>query len=174
MEAHPLTRGSFDVNLRIVASLPAFLANTRYRNPDNAADCPLQYGHGTSKVFFEWLVERPEMSKCFNNHMAGYRQGQKSWMDEDFFPIDGALENSDLSDSSPLLVDVGGGIGHDAEEFREKHPGLSGRVIVQDLPATIQQASKTSQSIELVAHDFFTPQPIDGELKPYSRLLWNY
>ena len=94
-------------------------------------------------------------------------------MDEEFFPIKGALENSDLSDSNPLLVDVGGGIGHDAEEFRIKHPGLSGRVIVQDLPETIQQASKTSQSIELMAHDFFTPQPVDGT-KPHSRLLWNY
>ena len=92
-------------------------------------------------------------------------------MDEDFFPIKTALENSDLNDSIPLLVDVGGGIGQDVEEFRKKHPGLSGRLIVQDLPGTIQQASKEIQGIELMAHDFFTPQPIHGEQKLYCRLL---
>lgn len=84
-------------------------------------------------------------------------------MDEDFFPINRALDISDLDGSSPLLVDVGGGIGHDVEEFRKKHPGLPGRLIVQDLPETIQQASKASHRIELMAHDFFTPQPIHGE-----------
>lgn len=41
-----------------------------------------------------------------------------------------------------FLIDVGGGIGHDVDEFGKKHPGLSGRLIVQDLPGTIQQASK--------------------------------
>ena len=172
--AHPLTFRSFDANSLPVASLPAFFAKTRYQNPVNPADGPLQYGHGTTKVFFEWLVERPKILESFNNHMAGYRQGQHSWMDEDFFPIKGALENFDLGDSSPLLVDVGGGIGHDVEEFRKRYPGVPGRLIVQDLPETIQQASKAGQSIELMAHDFFTPQPIEGEWKPHCRFLWSY
>ena len=84
-------------------------------------------------------------------------------MYKDFFPIQNALENSNLDDSIPLLVDVGGSIGRDVEEFRNKHSGLTGRLIVQDLPGTIRQASKEIQGIELVAHDFFTPQPIHGE-----------
>lgn len=69
-----------------------------------------------------------------------------------------------LSDSDfVLLVDVGGGQGADALAFRQAHPNISGRIIVEDLPETIAGADKTSlHGVELQAYDFFTPQPVKG------------
>ena len=92
---------SFDLSL---ASLPVSFAKTGYQNSDIAANRPFQYGHGTAKVYFEGSVERLELLEIFKDHMAAYRSGRLSWMDKDFFPIETALENSDLDNPVPLLV----------------------------------------------------------------------
>lgn len=53
------------------------------KNFDNAADCPFQYSHGTTKVFFEWLVERPDRSRhimiciCLDGACATYMYEQE-------------------------------------------------------------------------------------------------
>lgn len=156
-----LTGFSFDCALLPLSKLPEFFARTDYKNPQDGFDCPFQYGHDTDQFFFDWIAERPELLASFSNHMAGYRQGRPSWMDVDFFPVEELLKGLDLTETSPLLVDVGGGIGHDVEEFKAKFPGLRGRLIVQDLPGPIAAAQK-SPGIELMAHDFFTPQPVQG------------
>lgn len=83
-------------------------------------------------------------------------------MDADFYPVQDALKDVELHEQSPLLVDIGGGTGHDVTEFKNKHPALPGRLIVQDLPGTVQQVASTTQGIEFMSHDFFTPQPIKG------------
>lgn len=63
-----------------------------------------------------------------------------------------------------LLVDVGGNTGHEAVSFREKHPEVPGRLIIQDLPSMIDAVKKQGhhQDLELVQHDFFTRQPVKG------------
>ena len=94
--------------------------------------------------------------------MVGRRDGERSWADADFFPVEEKLRDSELNELSALLVDVGGGLGHDAEAFRNNFPHLPGRIIVQDLPGSIEQAAPTGRGIETMAHDFFTPQPIQG------------
>lgn len=83
-------------------------------------------------------------------------------MDADFYPVRDVLENIELHDDTPLLVDVGGGIGPDAIEFRSKHPSVPGRLIVQDLPGAIPPTLLQDRGIEFMSHDFFTPQPIKG------------
>ncbi|KAL8795419.1 MAG: hypothetical protein Q9195_002160 [Heterodermia aff. obscurata] len=145
--------------------IPAFLARNRYRNPQDATDCPFQYAQGTTKVSFEYLAERPELQECFNNYMGGRRQGEQSWFDPYFFPVEEKLQDSELNDGTPLLVDVGGGLGHDAEAFRKAYPNLPGRIVVQDLPSSIKQATSVTRGIEMMSHDFFTSQPIQGESK---------
>ena len=99
--------------------------------------------------------------------MSGYRQGKRSWMDEGFYPLEGrlGLDAEDGDKDVVLLVDVGGGLGHDLEELKLKHPGLQGRLVLQDQPEVIAQISKASNGIELTAHDFFTPQSVKGRLQ---------
>jgi len=73
-------------------------------------------------------------------------------------------ETKGLDDPERVLyVNVGGGIGHQCAEFRNKYPAsqIPGRVVLQDLPATIERALPT-EGVENMAHDFFQPQPVKG------------
>lgn len=95
--------------------------------------------------------------------MSGYRQGKPTWTDANFYPVSenlgrGLKENKD----AVLLVDIGGGLGHDLEDFKGKYPQLPGRLILQERPEVIAQITETKQSIEPTVHDFFTPQPVKG------------
>lgn len=95
--------------------------------------------------------------------MSGYRQGKHSWMAEGFYPVEARLSQG-IKDAGDhvFLVDVGGGIGHDLQELKTKHPNIPGRLVLQDQPSVIDQISQAPASIELTVHDFFTPQPIKG------------
>lgn len=65
-----------------------------------------------------------------------------------------------------MLVDVGGGYGHEIQEIRKRYPDLPGRMIVQDLSDTINQIT-AAPGTEAMAYDFFTPQVIQDEKKPW-------
>lgn len=94
--------------------------------------------------------------------MSAYHQGRPSWMDTGFYDVPG-LTNPVINEDT-LLVDIGGGVGHDLSEFRRKWPDAQGRLVLQDLPDVLAQAKTMSlhPSIELMEHDFFTEQPVQG------------
>lgn len=93
-------------------------------------------------------------------------------MDEGFYPVKERLNHDMQNDdeNAVFLVDVGGGLGHDLEELRVKHPGIRGRLVLQDQPEVIAQINKASNSIELTTHDFFTPQTVKGTPRKESDL----
>ncbi|KAF4773873.1 O-methyltransferase [Colletotrichum scovillei] len=99
----------------------------------------------------------------FQNHMAGYRQGRPSWMDDGFFPVSERLvKGAESSPEAAFLVDIGGSIGHDLDEFCRKHPTAPGRHILQDLEYVLSQIQKVDPKIEPMSYDFHTEQPIKG------------
>ena len=71
-------------------------------------------------------------------------------------------------DDSTFFVDVGGGHGQQCEALLAKHPGIRGKVILQNKPEVVK-AAKLSPRIVAMAHDFFTEQPIKGEPVPPGR-----
>lgn len=163
-----------------VLALPAHLKKTNYVNPSNGVKSAFQDGFRTSSHFFEYLKENPSHAEQFNNHMTAYHQGRPSWMDEGFFPVQSLTEGLNVSAEDVLLVDVGGGVGHDLTEFRRKWPNIPGRLVLQDLPEVIDQAKAQNQAtasfIEPVAHDFFSEQPVKGTYLPsfiFSYVLCN-
>lgn len=87
-------------------------------------------------------------------------------MDEGFYPLKERLEKDTHTDdkNTVFLVDVGGGLGHDLKELKAKHPGVQGRLVLQDQPEVIAQIVMASDGIELTTHDFFTPQAVKGTL----------
>lgn len=90
--------------------------------------------------------------------MAKRRWPELSWLS--VYPVD--EETKVLNDRErPLYVNVGGGIGHQSAEFKQKHPEIPGRVILEDLPHSIAKALPTP-GVENIAHNFFEPQPIKG------------
>ena len=63
--------------------------------------------------------------------------------------------------NNALYVNIGGGIGHQCAQFKARYPDLPGRIILQDLEHSIEQALKTP-GVENMVHDFFEAQPVKG------------
>ncbi|KAJ5332900.1 hypothetical protein MYU51_008859 [Penicillium brevicompactum] len=129
--------------------------NTK-RESDGEKKGLFQIAHGTELSAFQWFAATPPYMDYFNSFMAAYRAGKRYWFEEGFYPV---AENllSGFQDGV-LLVDVGGGRGHDLEAFLKVY---GGRVILQDQPGVIADIS-AHQKFEAQAHDFFMPQPVVG------------
>lgn len=106
--------------------------------------------------------------------MSSQRSNQTNWMLEPkVFPVsDFTLASDTGGPDDVLMVDVGGGAGHQCVALRKAHPDLKGRVILQDLPGTIAMVDQNALSnlgIEAQGHDFMTPQPVKGAKVYYMR-----
>lgn len=84
-------------------------------------------------------------------------QRRDDWTES--FPIEKEIGIFSADPHQAILVDVGGGFGQQALAFKTKFPTLPGRIIVQDIPSTLDGAQPIP-GIELTIHDFFQPQPI--------------
>ena len=155
-----------DVVGRCISALPSFLSESSYRNPTDPTHCPFQEGFQTSEVFFGWFPKQPEQFNDFTLWMTAQRQGRPTWLD--FYPVEenlGTGSRASNDTDSVTLVDVGGGIGHEIEQIRNRYPTLGGRFILQDLPDTLKQALSLP-GLEVMPHDFLEPQPIKGKFRP--------
>lgn len=93
--------------------------------------------------------------------MVAQRQGHTPWLD--FYPFQDRIEQGFDESNGIMFVDMGGAVGHETLNLRRKYPSLPGRLILQDLETTIARVPKTDV-MELMIHDFFTPQPVKGTL----------
>jgi len=97
--------------------------------------------------------------------------GRQKWYD--FFRVEEKLCVKSASD--PLLVDVGGGVGHNLIAFKQRFPGLPGKLVLQDIPVVIDSINELPGGIESMKHDFFAAQPVRGAKAYYlSRILHDW
>ncbi|KAL8699111.1 MAG: hypothetical protein Q9224_001554 [Gallowayella concinna] len=152
----------FDFIGPVFQKLPESLAKRDYRCP-TATQGPLQDAYNTKLNGWEFFLEPQfavSLQDC-NLFMKGRRQGSLSWLD--FYPFaENILARAATDAESVLVVDVGGGLGHGLVEIKEKFPQVQGRLILQDLPKTIEQRGNSEGVFEPMAHDFFTHQPVQG------------
>ena len=156
---------SYDVAGPSFRGLPEYLKSIAYRNPTELANGPFQFAHKTQLPFFAWLDQNPPYLSAFNSYMSAYRAGKSTWVDPGFYPVSERLvRDFDSSVSDVLLVDVGGGLGHDLKEIRTKIVNLPGKLVLQDREEVISTLSSSVQhdGFEAKVHDFFTPQPIQN------------
>jgi hypothetical protein len=93
--------------------------------------------------------------------MAVQASSKTMWADDGAYPVKERLGNS--KEDEVLVVDIGGGAGHDLLGFKKRHPEVKGRLVLEELPYVIGQVEKGKlDGVELVEHDFYTPQPIKG------------
>ena len=88
-------------------------------------------------------------------------------------PVDDfTLSDKDREDRRVMIVDVGGGSGHQCRALRKAFPALKGRMVVQDLPFMADMIDKEqakASDLEPMAHDFYSPQPVQGAKVYYLR-----
>ncbi|KAL9015591.1 MAG: hypothetical protein Q9185_007021 [Variospora sp. 1 TL-2023] len=150
------------------AALPAFLERTKYQNPSGGTNCAFQPAFNTPETLFEWFPTHPTHHDAFMLWMTGQREGRDRWLD--FFPFPERVGDGFQGDDSQavMLVDIGGGIGHEIQAIKQYYPSLPGRFILQDTPETLKKALSVP-SMETMEYDFFTKQPVAGARAYYLR-----
>ncbi|KAK8117138.1 uncharacterized protein PG998_005419 [Apiospora kogelbergensis] len=120
----------YDVARPSFNGFPAYFQATGYKQPTFLTDGPFQAAHQTALPFFDWLVATPPHLAHFDSFMSAYRAGKPDWWD--FYPVTerlaaGFAPGAD-GDGDALLVDVGGGRGHDLAGFARVHGAHPGRL----------------------------------------------
>lgn len=146
-----------ETNFPFFARIPEALQKRSWRPSTSPTDSLWKVASGTDQTYYEWLAAQPQRMAQFEGMIQGFTQTRQPWVD--IYPTEQLFDNDDST--APVFVDVGGGGGHDIEEFRCKHPNAAGRLIFQDLPEVVE-ATETHSGISKQAHDFFTPQPVFG------------
>ncbi|KAF6818390.1 O-methyltransferase [Colletotrichum plurivorum] len=122
----------------LLRTLPYFLKESGYKNPTDNADCNLQYWREPGVSFFEYVGSNPLLTADFNDAMESNSRGNLTdWVD--VYPTKNLLEGA--RPGRPLVVDVGGGKGHDLVKFHVRHLEIpAGSLVLQDLPIILKGA----------------------------------
>ncbi|KAF2737696.1 S-adenosyl-L-methionine-dependent methyltransferase [Polyplosphaeria fusca] len=174
LTAPPLLGGyqfMFDCATRSLANLPTYLTSTSYTDVVSTPG-PFQAANNTADGMFPYLMATPSKMANFNAFMAGSLETRPDWFRT--FPVPTMLLADAKPDaSSVLLVDVGGGNGHDVEAFGRAFPDAEGRLVLQDLTPVIEGIQRLDARVERQVHDFFTPQPVRGARAYYFRYIFH-
>ncbi|CAL5872758.1 uncharacterized protein PFLUO_LOCUS7025 [Penicillium psychrofluorescens] len=154
--------------LTVLSKLPEYFHHNGWKSPDDGFNGPFQYAMGTDAHYFDFLNTHPYYQQAFNTVMSlPFRRRGKDWFE--FFPVTERLHMPGESDV--LIVDVGGSQGEDLKKLKKRFPGLSGRLIVQDLPGVVEGAQDMPPGIEAHGHDFFQQQPICNSRAYFMRTV---
>ncbi|RYP04949.1 hypothetical protein DL765_009997 [Monosporascus sp. GIB2] len=157
MELASLSGGE-ELLISAAQKAPKYFKEADYRCPTDPKDSLMQYAFQTKLTTFEYYSSMPEVLRDFNMFMGNTMGARSYWVD--WFPVQERLLDGSTADSA-LLVDVGGGRGHDLLAFHEKYP-RQGRLILQDLAPVIESIGDLNPAIERVSYDFSTEQPLQG------------
>ncbi|KAL7651438.1 hypothetical protein ACMYSQ_011156 [Aspergillus niger] len=165
---------NFHVDFRASAFTHDFLESRGYRSPDDAYDTPFQLAYGTKLHHFEWLAQDPAEQHAFNTVMETSNRAVEGAQWYDFYPWQERLSlatGDKAQETRVLLVDIGGGKGHDLQAFKQKK-GPAGRLVLQDLPEVIQDIKEPlAEGVEAVSYSMFDVQPVRGAKAYYMRTV---
>jgi len=159
-----LTISSIEILTQSAMSSRKFLESTGWKNPSEPRNSLFGYANNTKLHLFEFFATQPALSADFNTFMGGVT-GLGSWTDW-YDAETRLLEGFDAKQGDVVLVDVGGGNGHETQKFCERFGAkLLGTLILQDLPDVLEgiQEDSLNSKITTMAYDFFEPQPIKGK-----------
>lgn len=163
----PSIKGShkhvWDMGVMTAAKIPEYMKRLGYKSPTNGSNGPLQYAKQTGRTAIEIIASRPDTLEDFNNIMIGVRPSRPSWVA--WFPVHDQLLEGYREDTT-LLVDIGGGWGHDLVAF-QKTWATHAELELQDLPQVIADVTDLPPNIKCRSHDFFSgQQPVQGIKAP--------
>ena len=120
-----------------------------------------QMAFNTDLDFYSWFArdEVTYVREAFHRFMETNMSELPLW----YGVVDFAAEfGAGLTDTDVAFIDIGGGQGHQAAEFKARLPDVPGRVIHQDLPDVLATAMDT-KGVEKMVYDYRTEQPIKGK-----------
>ncbi|KAI3002797.1 hypothetical protein CBS147346_5709 [Aspergillus niger] len=164
-----VVRFIFDIGMPTLAKVPEFLRMTNFQNPSGAVKGALQYAEKTEMSLWDWVPTKPGFLDACNTFMEADRGSRPSWLE--WFPVkERIIDGFHQGESNVLLVDVAGGRGHDLVAFESKFSEVQGRLILEDLPHVVAEATQHPK-IEHVSFDLFQAQPIQGARTYYMKFI---
>ncbi|CAG9984185.1 unnamed protein product [Clonostachys byssicola] len=141
-------------------NLPKYLAKIGYQEPTAAEDNNHSGSDPDGLNFFGRLQKSPKFYEDFTGHMEAWTTWKTPWTK--LYDPKKLIEGATITESAPLVVDLGGNTGIDISHVLTAQPDLpAGSLVLQDLPEIIARA-KVDPKITATAHDFFLPQPVKG------------
>lgn len=150
---------SFDTVGPVLQQLPDFLAETQYADITQSDKTALQKAFNTELPGFIWFPNHPERFGYFQQLMTVQRAGAVNWLS--VFPFQDELGDFQ---GKTVFVDIGGGFGHQSLSVKEAFPSIEGKIVLQDLPQTLEHVPPMD-GIEVMPHNFFEPQVVKGNLQ---------
>ncbi|KAF5870622.1 putative o-methyltransferase protein [Botrytis fragariae] len=149
--------------------IPQFLKDKQYPNPTSSTDTPFAKAYGFKDGATIWqILETTDHMPVIGLLMQSFNDGHKNFLD--MYPAMDRLAAGALIDSEAvMMVDVGGGQGHQAIAMKRKFPDLPGRYIVTDLAHGLPVNRDDTTGVEFLVHDFMTELPIKGARLYYLR-----
>ncbi|KFY19011.1 hypothetical protein V493_08197 [Pseudogymnoascus sp. VKM F-4281 (FW-2241)] len=162
---------AFDTCGPAIQAFPAFLADTKYQDITSNSNTPFQKGFHTDLTCFQWLPQQPRLFGAMQTVMTAFQSSD--WVtgcslldSEAKLTAVGQLQHSE----KPFFVDVGGGYGHQCVQLRDKYPNLHGRIVLEDLPAAVDELPPID-GVAVIAQDFFEKQTVEGAKFYYLRRI---
>ena len=158
-----------DIIYPVAGNVRHFLSSTTFaKNPQSTSETAFEFAHG-GKSMWKVIEEAPDQRRNFDLWMHERRKHEETLWHRRYPPV-ASLKPETLNNDpdAVLMVDVGGANGSQLVNFKEQFPHLPGRLILQDLPESVQ-AAKPTPGIEVQAYDFFTPQPVKGRHGTFER-----
>ncbi len=160
-----------DVCIPMNLKTAEFFRQHGYTSPTNGLDTPAQHAYGVKgKTHMIDLLIQHGPEQGLASMMATWMLDRPHWSDDNlgFYPVkERLIEGAAGGDEAVFLVDVGGSKGHDLTKFLARHPfdSFPGRLVLQDRAEVIDSIPQGSlgPGIHSMAHDFNTPQPVQGE-----------
>ena len=147
------------------ANWPKFAAKIGQKNPTDPGVSNFADWYGGD--YFSFLGQNPKAAEAFNKTMTVVAASKVPWVD--VYPTANLV--ADARPGKTLLVDVAGGVGHDLEQFREKHPETAGQLVLQDLTKVVDAANVVEpvqkQGMDLLAG----PNPVKGARAYYIKTV---
>jgi hypothetical protein len=145
----------------VYINTPQWLAERSWQHPEDARNTVASFTWGTpDTTLFEYFAQHPDAGERFGAMMVVQASGKTMWADDGAYPVKERLGNA--NEDEVLVVDIGGGSGHDLLGLKARHPELKGRLILQELSYMIDQVADKLEGVKPMVHDFRTPQPVKG------------
>ena len=145
-------------------ALPGYIKEINYQTPTKEKDSAFTRAYNMPGATVWEILSSTSHLPAFNMFVASFNRSHKDWLE--FYPVEKRLgEGAESGSDAVMMVDVGGGLGHQTVNLKKRFPKLRGRLVVQDLPNVLPASKDRVPGIEYMDHDFTTEQPIKGRLQ---------
>lgn len=152
--------------------MPEYFTRYGRREPNGQLDTIYAFAMGDPSItVWEHMTRDGDGMRAF---MASMSTVAASMGGIEAYDLSWVVEAGEEDSERALVVDVGGGKGHELEAIKRHAPGLDlARCVVEDLHAVVEEAKAAAQGelrkASFVTTDFHAEQPVQGALLYHIR-----